>query len=80
MSNDNVEKAASEASDNEARVIRHVDDGNDRSVSSREHIREQLSSDIEAFLSQGGAIKMVDPNVTADPPKKPASNYGSRPI
>lgn len=68
----------SEAS--EARVIRHVDDGADRSVSSREHIRSQLSSDIEEFLAQGGTIQTVDPNITADPPRKPSSSYGSRPI
>lgn len=77
------EKAAStvETSEtNEAKVIRHIDDGSDRSLSSRNVIRNQLSDDVEAFLAGGGAIKTVDPNITADPPKKPSSSYGSRPI
>ena len=65
---------------NEAKVIRHIDDGSDRSVTSRAHIRSQLTDDVEAFLAQGGSITVVDPNITADPPKKPSSSYGSRPI
>jgi len=51
-----------------------------RSLSSRDRIREQLDDDIAAFLAQGGAIQAVDPHVTGDPPQKPVSNYGSRPI
>lgn len=51
-----------------------------RNVISRHRIRSQMDTDIEAFLSQGGAIRNIDPNVTADPPKKPSSAYGSRPI
>jgi len=51
-----------------------------RSLSSRERIREQLEDDIEAFIARGGAIETVDPHVTGDPPQKPVSNYGSRPI
>ncbi|GAB1255645.1 hypothetical protein [Aurantivibrio plasticivorans] len=52
----------------------------DRTVTSRAHIRTELSSQIEAFLSEGGAISEVAVGVTNDPPKKPTSNYGSRPI
>ncbi len=51
-----------------------------RSLTSRERIRTQLEDDIEAFLSRGGAISEIDAHVTADPPQKPVSNYGSRPI
>lgn len=46
----------------------------------RENVRQQLSSDIEAFLSKGGNVQSVDNNVRADPPKKPSMNYGSAPI
>ncbi|TQV70764.1 hypothetical protein FKG94_20780 [Exilibacterium tricleocarpae] len=51
-----------------------------RSVSSRDRLRGQLQDEVEKFLSQGGKIDRVDPHVTADPPKKPNSSYGSRPI
>lgn len=64
----------------EPRAIRHIDDGTDRSISSREAIRKKLQSDIEQFLSAGGAVQTIDPHVTADPPTKPISNYGGRPI
>jgi len=57
------------------------DDGaDDRSISSRERLRGQLSTDVEEFLARGGKIEQVEPHVTADPPKKPDNNYGSRPI
>ena len=52
----------------------------DRSVTSRERARDQLQNEIEAFMARGGKIDKVDSHVTADPPKKPNSNYGSRPI
>ena len=56
------------------------DDGRDRSISSREAERKRLQEDMERFLTGGGQITQVDPNVRMDPPKKPESNYGSRPI
>ena len=56
------------------------DAAEDRSVSSRERERDQLQSEVEKFLSEGGKINQVEPRVTADPPKKPSNNYGSRPI
>ena len=46
----------------------------------REQVRQQLSSDVEAFLKKGGHVKRIDDNVRADPPKKPTMNYGSAPI
>ena len=46
----------------------------------REQVRDKLSSDIEAFLKNGGNVKRVENNVRADPPKKPSMNYGSAPI
>lgn len=56
------------------------EDGRDRSVTSREAERRRLEEDMKRFLSSGGKITQVDPNVRTDPPKKPESNYGSRPI
>ncbi len=52
----------------------------ERTVSSRQGLRDEMSRQIEDFLARGGQIKEIDPNVTADPPRKPESEYGSRPI
>lgn len=49
-------------------------------VDSRQKLREQLQSEVEAFLAQGGKIQEVDAHATADPPQKPTNNYCSRPI
>lgn len=73
-------ETTSATTSSEPRAIRHIDDGSDRSISSREAIRNKLQADIEQFLSSGGAVKTIDPHVTADPPTKPISNYGGRPI
>ena len=54
--------------------------GEERSISSRLRARERLTDDIESFLASGGTISEIDPNVTADPPRKPQPKYGSRPI
>lgn len=51
-----------------------------RSVTSRTRLRSQVEEDIARFLMQGGAINQIAPDVTADPPRKPESNYGSRAI
>ena len=56
------------------------DDAVTRTVKARAGTRNQLEDDIQQFLSRGGRVDEVDPHVTADPPKKPVSNYGSRPI
>ncbi|MFV8784069.1 hypothetical protein ACNKU7_16740 [Microbulbifer sp. SA54] len=54
--------------------------GDERTVTSRERARSQLSAEVEAFLASGGAISEIAPEVTADPPRKPQPKYGSRPI
>lgn len=59
--------ASSESVDDEAAIL-------------RENLRKQLQSDVEAFLASGGRINEIPPNVVADPPKKPQSNYGGQPI
>lgn len=51
-----------------------------RTMTSNRSVREQLSDDIAKFLQSGGEIVEVEKNLMADPPQKPASNYGSRPI
>ena len=51
-----------------------------RSIASRERLRSKMESDIEAFLAAGGQIQQIEPNVQADPPTKPNTSYGSRPI
>jgi len=49
-------------------------------IAERKRLRDEMASDIEAFLAKGGTVTTVERNVRADPPKKPESNYGSRPI
>lgn len=56
------------------------DDPEERTVSSRQALRDEMDRQIQDFLARGGKIQEVDPNVTADPPRKPESDYGSRPI
>lgn len=60
----------------------HEYSSNDSAVnlSNRDQLRQQLQSEVEAFLASGGKINRIDPNVVADPPKKPESNYGGQPI
>lgn len=46
----------------------------------RDSLRQQIQSDVEAYLASGGRITEVPANVVSDPPKKPQSNYGGQPI
>ncbi|CBL46387.1 Hypothetical protein HDN1F_28040 [gamma proteobacterium HdN1] len=57
-----------------------VDDGQDRTISSKEAVRRKLEEDVLRFLREGGQVNLVETNTRADPPRKPESNYGSRPI
>lgn len=56
------------------------DSPDERTVASRQKLREEMAAEIDAFLARGGKIAQIEPNVTADPPRKPDSDYGSRPI
>ncbi len=49
-------------------------------LGSRDHIRQQLEADMQAFLDNGGMIDEVPSRVMADPPRKPQVGYGSQPI
>ena len=57
-----------------------LEDAETLTVSSKEALRRQLEEEMARFLAQGGQIKEIPPDVTADPPQKPVSNYGSKPI
>ncbi len=50
------------------------------SVEAKQKERDALAKAMEEVLSRGGAVQEIEPNVVADPPKKPDSKYGSRPI
>ncbi|PKM28915.1 MAG: hypothetical protein CVV07_13045 [Gammaproteobacteria bacterium HGW-Gammaproteobacteria-11] len=50
------------------------------SVEAKAREREMLERQIAEFLAKGGKVVAVDDNVVGDPPKKPDSKYGSRPI
>lgn len=52
----------------------------EESNAAREALRQQIQSDVEAFLARGGVISEIPPNVVSDPPRKPQSNYGGQPI
>lgn len=63
---------------NQAIALTECSSESPRSV--RENVRQQLTSDVESFLSNGGQVQTIDDNVRADPPKKPNMTYGSAPI
>ena len=50
------------------------------SQTEKNKMRSQLQDDIEMYLRNGGKVKCIDPNVRADPPRKPNSQYGNNPI
>ena len=49
-------------------------------VECRKKVRDQLQSEVEAFLANGGEIQKVERNVSGDPPQKPINTYSSRTI
>lgn len=51
-----------------------------RNIASRQRVRSEMDSEVERFLKAGGKINNVAANVMGDPPRKPESSYGSRPI
>lgn len=50
------------------------------SVEAKQKERDALAHAMQEFLSRGGKVQEVEPNVVSDPPKKPEGKYGSRPI
>ena len=51
-----------------------------RNIASRERVRSELDDEVARFLEAGGKIDNIAANVMGDPPRKPESSYGSRPI
>jgi hypothetical protein len=57
-----------------------IADAETLTVSSKESARRQLEEEMERFLASGGKIRQIPPDESADPPKRPAGGYGSKPI
>lgn len=52
----------------------------ERELADREALRSKMASEVDAFLKAGGKVEQVERGKRADPPRKPQSQYGSRPI
>ncbi|MEH6388509.1 MULTISPECIES: hypothetical protein [Pseudomonas] len=50
------------------------------SIEAKAREREMLERQIAEFMARGGQVQEIDSNVVSDPPRKPDSKYGSRPI
>ncbi len=61
-------------------VVSDIAEAETLTVSSKEAVRRQLEEEMERFLARGGKITEVPPDETADPPRRPTSAYGSKPI
>ena len=71
-------EAAPASSGKKAKVV--VEEEELPSVEAKQKDRDALARAMEEFLARGGKVQEVEANVVADPPKKPDSKYGSRPI
>lgn len=69
-----------ESGKEQANAVINDETAESRTIASRMKIRDKVEEDIARFLSKGGAIDEIDSDVTADPPRKPESNYGARAI
>lgn len=55
--------------------------GAEHSIAARQAVRDEMERQIQEFLARGGKIAQIEPNVTADPPRKPdGGDYGGRAI
>ncbi len=64
----------------EGRHLSEAEEAEQLTVSAKENLRRQMEEQMRKFLESGGQIQEVAPDVTADPPRKPESAYGSKPI
>ena len=71
--------AANDSGESSAQV-QAAEDDSFSSEAARRRMREAMAAEVEAFLSRGGSIQQIEDNVMADPPRKPQTSYGSRPI
>jgi hypothetical protein len=67
-------------SDSDFQLDTAIDDGCQRNIAFKANERDELDQAISAFLNSGGNIKEVNAGERKDPPKKPESKYGDRPI
>ena len=74
------EDKAKQQKEPDMQFIGSSEEGVLRSIASRKKLRSKVDNEVEDFLNAGGAINKIEANVMADPPRKPTSNYGSRPI
>ena len=75
-----VAKKDIESGSDQTNVASNEETAESRTIASRTKIRDKVEEDIARFLSKGGAIDEISADVTADPPRKPESNYGARAI
>jgi hypothetical protein len=75
---DSDDDAAPVAKGKKAKAVVDVDDL--PSIEAKQKDRDALARAMDEFLARGGKVQEVEANVVADPPKKPDSKYGSRPI
>jgi hypothetical protein len=66
------QKKASQSADDQTEA--------ERLKADREELRSKMASEVEDFLNAGGKVEKVERGKRADPPRKPESQYGSRPI
>lgn len=52
----------------------------EHTIAARQAARDEMARQIEEFLARGGRIQEIEPEVTADPPRKPGNDYGGRSI
>ncbi len=74
------EDKAKQQKEPDMQFIGSSEEGVLRSIASRKKLRSKVDNEVENFLNSGGSINKIEANVMADPPRKPTSNYGSRPI
>ena len=77
---DEAPAAATEGAAEDSSAMTDIAEAETLTVSSKEAIRRQLEEEMERFLARGGKIVEVPADETSDPPRKPTSSYGSKPI
>lgn len=76
----NMEDEYETTMDKESDEETSMADSVSQSEEAHRQLRNAMADDVAAFLSRGGKIQSIEPNVMADPPRKPQTSYGSRPI
>lgn len=74
---DGEAKAAAPRRRASAKVAARADESGEHTIAARQALRDEMDRQIQEFLARGGKISQIAPEVTADPPRKPSSDYGS---